>query len=63
MIIASLLGGVTGAVAFVLAGLWCGVGPVGLLALYVLGGSVCLGFTVLVAMQLQDRVPSGSMSR
>ena len=56
MIIASLLGGVTGAVAFVLAGLWWGVGLPGLLALYVLGGAVSFGITVLVAMQMQDRV-------
>ena len=42
------------AVASVLAGLWCGVGLPGLMAIYVLGSSAGLCIAGLVASRLRD---------
>ena len=54
MIVACLLVAEIGALASVRAGLWCGVGMPGLLAIYVLGGSAGLCIAGLVASRLQD---------
>ena len=53
MIIASMLGGLTGAVTFVLIGLWYGVSLPGLMSLYIIGGALSFVITLLVAMRTQ----------
>ena len=53
MIITSTLGGIAGAIASVLTGVWCGVGLPGLVGLYILGGTISFVITLLIAARMQ----------
>ncbi len=55
MIITSTLGGTAGAVASVLAGMWWGVGLLGLVGLYTLGGTISFLITLLITMKMRSQ--------
>ncbi|WP_386685041.1 hypothetical protein [Loktanella sp. R86503] len=57
MIITTTLGGIAGAIASVLTGMWCGVGVLGLIGLYMLGGTVSFAITLLIALKMQAQGP------
>ena len=57
MIITTTLGGVAGAIASVLTGMWCGVGVFGLIGLYILGGTVSFAITFLITLRMQAQHP------
>ncbi|WP_394155646.1 hypothetical protein [Loktanella salsilacus] len=57
MIITTTLGGIAGAIASVLTGMWCGVGVLGLIGLYMLGGTVSFAITLLIALKMQAQRP------
>jgi hypothetical protein len=50
MIVVYMLGGIAGASACVLTGLWWGVGLLGLVALYMFGGNVSFVITLLIVL-------------
>ncbi|MBU0780259.1 MAG: hypothetical protein KKC72_09475 [Alphaproteobacteria bacterium] len=57
MIITTTLGGIAGAIASVLTGMWCGLGVLGLIGLYILGGTVSFAITFLITLKMQAQRP------